>query len=135
MRLAVCSISQISHSEITKSLSKYLLNAAKSLILLFWRSNSIPSIRDWLHRIKDICDMEETIAQSNDRHERYHKTWSPWFAFKYSQEYERLKSVVRLNGELTSQMSLDLDLNYCKSQINLELTLKYEFMLYHKNSS
>lgn len=53
--------------------SKHLLNAAKSLVPLFWKSTNIPSIRDWLFRIKDICDMAETIAQSNDSIERYHK--------------------------------------------------------------
>lgn len=76
------------------SLSKHLLNAAKSLIPLFWKSASTPSIRDWLHRITDICDMEETTAQSNDTIELYHKTWSPLFAFKYSQEYENLRLVL-----------------------------------------
>lgn len=74
-----------------RSLSKHLLNAAKSLIPLYWKSTKIPSIKEWLHRITDIRDMEETIAQSNDAIERYHQTWSLWFAFRYSQEYEKLR--------------------------------------------
>lgn len=85
-------ITNLSFQKYIISLSKHLLNTDKALIPLFWKSTSTPFIRDWLHRITDIWKMEETIAQSNNTIEQYHKAWSPWFTFKYLQEFKRLKS-------------------------------------------
>lgn len=86
-------VTKFSFKKYKNSLSRHLLNAAKSLIPLHWKSTNIPSIRDWFHKIIDICDMEETVAQSNDLIECYHKTWSPWFAFRYSKDFEDLNLV------------------------------------------
>lgn len=70
------------------SLSKHLLNAAKALsISLFWKLNRMPTVQEWLYKISEICDMQETIAQSGDNVVRFYKTWSPWYIFKYSQAY------------------------------------------------
>lgn len=84
-------IADVSFHRYKNSLSKHLLNAAKALIPLFWKSSRVPSIQDWLHRIADVCSMEETVAQSCDNTERFHKTWTPWFLFRSSQAFDDLK--------------------------------------------
>lgn len=83
-------ISNFSFRKYKNSLSRHLINAVKSLIPLCWKSTNIPTIKDWLHKISYICKMEETVAQSNENVKRYHKTWSPRFIYKYSQDYEKL---------------------------------------------
>lgn len=70
------------------SLTKHLLNAAKSLIPLHWNSSRVPSTSEWLLKTRDICEMEDTLAQERGNVERFHKTWQPWFSFRYSQTYE-----------------------------------------------
>lgn len=82
-------IYQIFHLTATKMC---LLNAAKALILIFWWTTWIPTVWEWLDRVSEIYVMEKTLAQSSDRVERFHKTWSPWFIFRYSKTYEELKT-------------------------------------------
>lgn len=69
------------------SLSKHLLNTAKALIPLFWKSSGIPTIQGWLHKVIEICKMQETVAQAGNNATSFHETWSPWFIFEYSQAY------------------------------------------------
>lgn len=64
-----------------------LLNAAKALIPLYWKSTRIPTIQECLRKVSEICEMEETITQTGDSTERSHDTWPPWFLYKYSQAY------------------------------------------------
>lgn len=47
-----------------------------------WKSFNIPTIQEWLHRITEVCQMEETVAQSTNNTDHYHKTWSPWFTVR-----------------------------------------------------
>lgn len=89
------------------SLTKHLLNAAKALIPLHWRTSRVPPISDWLTRVSEICEMEDTLAQANDRIDRFHKTWNrglweaDWkcstFQEVYSQTWQILKSVYSRN--------------------------------------
>lgn len=74
-------------------LSMHLLNAAKALIPLYWKSTHIPTIQDWLRKVSEVCEMEETIVQSGDNTERFHNKWSPWFIYKYSQAYIDLMNI------------------------------------------
>lgn len=48
------------------SLTKHLLNAAKALIPLYWKSTKIPTIREWFGKIAEYYEMEETIAQAGE---------------------------------------------------------------------
>lgn len=75
------------------SLSMHLLNAAKALIPLYWKSTCIPTIQDWFRKVSEVCEMEETIAQTGDNAERFHNKWSPWFIYKYSQAYIDLMNI------------------------------------------
>lgn len=81
-------IANFSFKQYKHSLTKHLLNAAKSLIPLHWNSPRVSSISEWLNRVKDICEMEDTLTQDRGHVERFHKTWQPWFTFKYSQDFE-----------------------------------------------
>ena len=69
------------------SLVRHLLNAAKSLIPLYWKSQRVPSVAEWLRRVSDVHAMEETLAQASERVEKRHKIWQPWVAFRYSSAY------------------------------------------------
>lgn len=72
------------------SLTKHMLNAAKSLIPLHWKSVSVPTIKDWLLRMNDIHDMEKSIAIAHESTSQFHATWTTWFLFKLSKKYLNL---------------------------------------------
>ena len=88
---AACSLLHMSSFSLTrykKSLTMHLLNAAKSLIPLHWNSAKVPTVSDWLHRVAEACEMEDTLAQDRGSVESFHDTWQHWFFFRYSQDYE-----------------------------------------------
>lgn len=88
---AACCLLHLSSFSLTRykhSLTKHLLNAAKSLIPLHWNSTRVPSISEWLQRVADVCEMEDTLAQDRGSVVSFHETWQPWFAFRFSREYE-----------------------------------------------
>lgn len=83
-------ISNFTFKRYKNSLCRHLLNAAKSLIPLYWKSTTTPTMKDWLHKISYISEMEDTKVQTEEKVGRYHETWSPWFTYRYSQDYEKL---------------------------------------------
>lgn len=92
---AACRLLHISNWSLKKykhSLTKHLLNAAKSLIPIHWNSPRVPSITDWLHRVAEIYEMEDTLAQSTEQVERFHETWQPWTIFKYSEAFSDISA-------------------------------------------
>lgn len=86
-------ISNFPYKRYKKSLTKHLLNAAKALIPLQWKSTQAPLVKEWLQTISEICRMEDLLAQSTDSIERYHKTWTPWLIFKFSAAYEQIMNI------------------------------------------
>lgn len=92
LNMACCllHVSNFSFQKYKRSLSRHMLNAAKSLLPIHCRSERVPSIVDWLNRVSDIHEMEETLAQANEKIESFHKTWQPWLIFKYYQAYENI---------------------------------------------
>lgn len=74
------------------SLTKHLLNAAKTLIPTLWRATRTPIVGEWLDKVSEICVLEDTLVQSYDRVEKFHKTWSPWFLFRYCRSFEDMKA-------------------------------------------
>ena len=70
-----------------------MLNAAKTLIPIHWKSPRVPTIAQWLGRISEICEMEDTLAQASDGIDKFHETWSPWFEFRFSDTYKTLLDV------------------------------------------
>lgn len=90
---AACCLLHISNFTIKqykKSLTKHLLNAAKALKPVLWRTTRVPLVLDWLTRVAEICEMKDTLAQATDRVESLHKTWSPCLIFCYSDNYKEL---------------------------------------------
>ena len=77
------------------SLSRHLLTSAKSLVPPYWKTPSVPSIKTWLLKVAEICEMEDTVAQANDSVDQFHKMWSSWFSFKFSDEYARLTTYTK----------------------------------------
>ena len=89
LNVATCllHVTNFSLKRYKNSLTRHLLNAAKSLIPLYWRSQRVPSIAEWLRRVSEVHGMEETLAQASDRVDKLHKIWQPWVAFRYSSAY------------------------------------------------
>lgn len=57
-----------------QTLTKYLLNAAKSLIPKQWKMTKVASIRDWARTVNHISEMEETLVMSNKTADKFYKT-------------------------------------------------------------
>lgn len=83
-------ISNFPYRRYKKSLTKHLLNAAKALIPLHWKSTQAPLVKEWLQKVAEVCRMEDLLVQTSDDIERYHKTWTPWFYFRVSPTYDQL---------------------------------------------
>lgn len=66
----------------------FFLTNPRSLIPIHWRSARVPSNVDWLKKVREICEMEETMVQESGRVEAFQDTWRPWLIFRYSQDYE-----------------------------------------------
>ena len=69
------------------SLSRYkgsalphLLNAAKRLIPIHWKSSQAPSEQDWLGKVMEIMEAEGWLATCRDTHEKFETTWAEWKA-------------------------------------------------------
>ena len=67
-----------------------MLNAAKALIPIFWKTTKVPTITQWLEKVSEIREMEDTLTQASDNVDKFHETWSPWFEFRFSKAYEAL---------------------------------------------
>lgn len=87
---ATCCLLHITKCPLKKyknSLTKHLLNAAKSLIPIHWKSPRVPTVVEWLHRVTEMYEMEDTLAQSSEQVEKFHVDWQPWNVFKYSRAF------------------------------------------------
>ena len=91
-------LSSFSLTRYKKSLTKHLLNAAKSLIPLYWNSSRVPSVSEWLHRVKHVYEMEDTLAQDRGTAVNFHDTWQTWLMFRYSREYDELRLLTNSDG-------------------------------------
>lgn len=80
--------------------TKHLLNAAKSLIPGLWNMSLSPSISEWLQKISEIYEMEDTLAQSNELVEMFHKTWQPWIVFRYSKAFSNITGDLMPRNEI-----------------------------------
>lgn len=67
-----------------KWLAMHMVNAARLCIPTHWRSTDTPTIREWLSRIAKIEEMEELIYTSQERIQKFTKTWACWTHFKNS---------------------------------------------------
>ncbi|CAH2284932.1 Hypothetical predicted protein [Pelobates cultripes] len=61
-----------------KAIIPYLINAARSLIPTFWRQTSAPATTDWITRVEDIRNIEETILAARRWSQTYQKIWYHW---------------------------------------------------------
>ena len=90
---AACCLLHINHfpyRKYKKSLTRHMLNAAKSLIPIHWNTKVAPTTKDWLDRIGYIYEMEETVAIKLERNDIFQKMWSPWKTFTVSSDYKDL---------------------------------------------
>lgn len=83
-------INSFTISKYKKSLTRHLLTAAKTLILLHWKTTHPPSVKDWLDRVQYLYRMEEILAMKKENSENFIKIWQPWLLFSYSSEYQTL---------------------------------------------
>ena len=81
-------VNQLTLQTYKHSLTKHLINAARSLVPIHWRSTKIPTMIDWLKKVGAVWEMEDTVAQEHSRVEAFQTTWRPWIIFRYSQEYD-----------------------------------------------
>ncbi|CAH2247411.1 Hypothetical predicted protein [Pelobates cultripes] len=61
-----------------KTITPYLINAARSLIPAFWKKTATPSMTDWIMRIEDMRTIEELILIARGQTQRYQKIWLHW---------------------------------------------------------
>lgn len=83
-------LNDFSYKTYKKSPIRHMLNAAKSLIATNWHSTRIPSTQHWLRKIKNIYDMEETLAIKRENEASFLKIWYSWTVFTFSPEYKSL---------------------------------------------
>lgn len=74
-----------------KSLAMHMINAAKLCIPCHWKSPELPSVKEWLLRIKKIAEMEELIHRAKDSPQTFNKTWACWHHFTSSDEFKQLQ--------------------------------------------
>lgn len=75
-----------------KSLTRHLLNAAKSVVLYYLQSSYVPTTKDWSQRVNYIYNMEETIAMKKETTSQFHKTWIARYLFTQSEEFKALSN-------------------------------------------
>lgn len=46
-----------------RSLTRYLLNTAKALIPIYWKSTYVPTVKDWFAKVNTVYNMKETLAR------------------------------------------------------------------------
>lgn len=59
----------------------HLLNAAKRLILIHWKSLRIPSELDWLGKVTKIMEAKEWVATCKGTRERFDAIWASWWNY------------------------------------------------------
>ena len=90
---AACCLLHLSSFSLTRyktSLTKHLLNAAKSLIPLYWLSTRVPTVKEWIRKVAEVREMEDTLAQDRGTAEKFLDTWRPWSAFRFSKDFESI---------------------------------------------
>lgn len=65
-------------SHYCKSVLPYLLNAARPLIPVHWKTAHGPGQADWIHLINNIMAAEEWMATCRDRYEKFYGIWATW---------------------------------------------------------
>ena len=72
------------------SLTPFLLNAAKALILRNWRNKDLPRVKEWFTEVDKIRVMEELISYQEEAEIKFQEIWGKWTHFKQSQIYLRI---------------------------------------------
>lgn len=62
-------------------LESHLLNTAKGLIPRYWWTSKIPSVKEWILKIGQICSFKEIIHAEEELVEKYNGTWGKWLDF------------------------------------------------------
>lgn len=83
----ICSTTPLPHSAYKKSLTLYLISAAKQSIPVFWRQTNPPTISYWFLCIERIAEMEALIHQSKENPTKFQKIWVCWLHFKVTANY------------------------------------------------
>lgn len=78
----------LTKTEYFKSLAMHLVNAARLCIQVHWRSTHAPTIGEWFLRISKIEEMEELVHISQERIQKFTKTWACWTHFKSTQRFQ-----------------------------------------------
>lgn len=75
-------------SKYKKSLTRHLLNAAKTLIPLHWKSTHTPGVKDWFDKVQYTYKMEEILVMKKENNTNFNKMWQPWYLFTLSDEFK-----------------------------------------------
>lgn len=65
--------SSVSIGRYRSLITPYLLNAAKSLIPLYWRQRTVPTVAQWLQKVDDLCFLEDLTCMARDAADKYSK--------------------------------------------------------------
>lgn len=85
-------ISNYSLSRYKKSVVRHMLNAANTIIPRHWKTTHTPTLAEWLSEVGSLYRMEETVAMTTERTDKFHKIWRAWFIFKYSDDFAKMQN-------------------------------------------
>lgn len=64
-----------------KSVLPHLLNVARRLIPVYWKSAQIPSREEWIHLVNNIMAAEQWMAICKGRHDKFYSIWATWIHY------------------------------------------------------
>lgn len=69
-------------SQYRKSILPHLLNAARRLIPVHWKSTHIPGRTEWMGLIDSVMAVEEWMAKCKDKFDKFYAIWATWIHYK-----------------------------------------------------
>ncbi|CAH2252131.1 Hypothetical predicted protein [Pelobates cultripes] len=82
------------HRKYKRSLTKHLLNAAKSLIPPNWRTTNVPTDEKWMNSVEHLYSMESLTASLQGNSEKCALTWYPWCTYRGPPEETQSRKTV-----------------------------------------
>ena len=61
-----------------KCMLPHLLNAARRLLPVHWKTSRIPTRGEWIAGVNAVREAEDWIATCRDTRERFNTIWAPW---------------------------------------------------------
>ncbi|CAH2305827.1 Hypothetical predicted protein [Pelobates cultripes] len=73
----------------TRSVIPRLLNAAKTVIPIYWKQANTPPITRWLEEVETTRKFEDLMANTPKLRDRYTTRWFHWIRLTASNDFQR----------------------------------------------